>query len=89
MIQFIQFISIGKKQMLDTYTHACARVIVPVPTAYGPVPSSLCHQACAIEPVPSSLCHQACAIEPVPSIANPVADDNENDDDTKLNQMEA
>jgi hypothetical protein len=48
------------------------------------VPSSL-----AIEPVPSSLCHRACAIEPVPSIANPVADDNENDDDTKLNQMEA
>jgi hypothetical protein len=39
--------------------------------------------------VPSSLCHRACAIEPVPSIANPVADDNENDDDTKLNQMEA
>ena len=54
--------------LLDTYTHACARVIVPVPTG---------------------LCHRACAIEPVPSIANPVADDNENDDDTKLNQMEA
>ena len=68
--------------LLDTYTHACARVIVPVPTG-------LCHQACAIEPVPSSLCHRACAIKPVPSIANPVADDNENDDDTKLNQMEA
>jgi len=36
-----------------------------------PVPSSLCHRACAIEPmiepVPSSLCHRACAFEPVPS----------------------
>ena len=34
----------------------------------------------------SSLCLRACAFEPVPSIADPVADDNENDDDTKLNQ---
>ena len=42
--------------LLDTYTHACARVIVPVPTG-------LCHQACAIEP----MCLRACAIEPVPS----------------------
>ena len=28
---------------------------------------------------------RACAIKPVPSIADPVADNNENDDDTKLN----
>jgi len=77
-----------------------ALMLVPVPSSLchracaiepmiEPVPSSLCHRACAFEPVPSSLCHRACAIEPVPSIADPVADDNENDDDTKLNQMEA
>ena len=66
--------------LLDTYTHELMLV---------PVSSCLCLRACAIEPVPSSLCLWACAIEPVPSIANPVADDNENDDDTKLNQMEA
>jgi len=43
-------------------------------------------RACAIKPVPSSLCLRACAFEPVPLVTDPVADDNENDDDTKLNQ---
>jgi hypothetical protein len=41
------------------------------------------------EHVPSSLSHRACAFEPVPLVTDPVADDNENDDDTKLKQMEA
>jgi hypothetical protein len=45
--------------LLDKCTHDCACAIVPVPSSmcHCACASSLCHQACAFEPVPLSLCH--------------------------------